>query len=126
MGTNLLPGVVCATAVLGLSAAAQAEMIISELVDATLPGGLPKYVELTNIGSSVIDLTLYSIGNFNNGGLTLGGDKAHVLVCTGRRHRKRGSGSIGLDRRAAERASRRCRCEGSRLRHGVAFRSGSR
>ncbi len=54
-------------------------LIISEIVDATLPGGLPKYVELTNTGSSSVDLSLYSIGNFNNGGTTLGGGASTVL-----------------------------------------------
>lgn len=54
-------------------------LIISEVVDATLPGGLPKFVELTNTSDSSIDLSLYSIGNFNNGGLTLGGGASTVL-----------------------------------------------
>ena len=55
------------------------DLIISEVVDATLPGGLPKYVELTNCGSAPIDLSAYSIGNFNNGGTTLGGGASTVL-----------------------------------------------
>jgi hypothetical protein len=67
-------------AVVGLMApAASADLIISEVVDATLPGGLPKYVELTNTGASTIDLSNYSIGNYNNGGTTLGGDASTVL-----------------------------------------------
>lgn len=52
---------------------AQADLIISEIVDGTLPGGVPKFVELTNTGATSIDLSNYSIGNYNNGGTTLGG-----------------------------------------------------
>lgn len=52
---------------------AQADLIISEVVDGDRPGGLPKFVELTNTGASSVDLSNYSIGNFNNGGTTLGG-----------------------------------------------------
>ncbi|MEO0526561.1 MAG: lamin tail domain-containing protein, partial [Bacteroidota bacterium] len=55
------------------------ELIISEVVDATLPGGLPKFVELTNIGDVPIDLSEFSIGNFSNGGTTLGGGTSTVL-----------------------------------------------
>ncbi len=54
-------------------------LIISEIVDATLPGGLPKFVELTNVGTEVIDLSQYSIGNFSNGGTTLGGGASTLL-----------------------------------------------
>ncbi|GAB4544271.1 MAG: hypothetical protein Tsb0013_01270 [Phycisphaerales bacterium] len=57
-------------------------LIISEVVDGTLPGGLPKWVELTNTGTSSIDLSNYSFGNFNNGGTTLGGGAASVLTGT--------------------------------------------
>ena len=58
---------------------ANAALIISEIVDATLPGGQPKYVELTNTGLSSIDLSAYSIGNFNNGGTVLGGGASTLL-----------------------------------------------
>ena len=64
---------------LGSLASAQDQVIISELVDATLPGGLPKWVELTNCGNTDVDLSGYSIGNFNNGGTTLGGGASTVL-----------------------------------------------
>ncbi|MEM8508392.1 MAG: ExeM/NucH family extracellular endonuclease [Bacteroidota bacterium] len=57
-------------------------LIISEIVDATLPQGLPKYVELTNIGSDPIDLSQYAIGNFSNGGTTLGGGASTLLSGT--------------------------------------------
>ncbi len=58
---------------------ARADLIISEIVDATLPGGLPKFVELTNTGPDPIDLSNYSIGNFSNGATTLGGGSSTVL-----------------------------------------------
>jgi hypothetical protein len=54
-------------------------LIISEIVDGTLPGGQPKFVELTNTGSTAIDLGMYSIGNYNNGGTDLGGDASTLL-----------------------------------------------
>lgn len=73
-------GTLCAG--LMAAASAQADLIISEVVDATLPGGLPKYVELTNTGVSPIDLSQYSIGNFSNGATTLGGDASTVLSGT--------------------------------------------
>jgi hypothetical protein len=60
----------------------QSDLIISEIVDGTLPYGNPKWVELTNVGCSGIDLTAYSFGNFNNGGTTLGGGAATVLTGT--------------------------------------------
>ena len=63
-----------ATAAVGLlfaDTSALADLIISEVVDATLPGGLPKFVELTNTGNSTLDLSNYSIGNFNNGSTDL-------------------------------------------------------
>ena len=55
-------------------------LIISEVVDATLPGGLPKYVEITNTSCDDIDLSGYSIGNINNGAATMGFD---ALVLSG-------------------------------------------
>ena len=58
-----------------------ADLLITEIVDAPLPGGMPKWVELTNTDASgSIDLTLYSFGNFNNGGTNLGGGAATVLA----------------------------------------------
>jgi len=50
---------------------ANAGLIISEIVDATLPDVLPKFVEVTNTGAAAVDLSAYSIGNINNGGLTM-------------------------------------------------------
>ncbi|MAE27958.1 MAG: lamin tail domain-containing protein [Planctomycetota bacterium] len=61
---------------------AQADLVITEVVDATLPGGQPKFVELTNTGSGDVDLASYSFGNMNNGGTTLGGGAASVLAGT--------------------------------------------
>ena len=59
--------------------AAQADIVITEVVDATLPGGQPKFVELTNTGAADVDLSAYSFGNMNNGGTSLGGSVASVL-----------------------------------------------
>jgi len=71
------------SAVISLAATgANASLMISEIVDATLPGGLPKYVELTNTGATAIDLSTYSIGNFNNGGTNLGGGTSTALTGT--------------------------------------------
>lgn len=63
-----------ATAALAASTVtvAQADLIISEIVDATLPGGLPKYVEITNTGSTPVDLSNFSLANFSNGSSTSG------------------------------------------------------
>ncbi len=59
---------------------ARAELMITEIVDATLPGGLPKFVELKNVGDSTLDLSEYSIGNYNNGGTSLGGGASTLLT----------------------------------------------
>jgi len=67
-------------AVVGLAAAANADLIISEIVDATLPSGLPKFVEITNTGNSSVDLSNFSLGNANNGAASLGFD---ALVLSG-------------------------------------------
>jgi hypothetical protein len=66
-------------AVAGAACTANAQLIISEIVDATQSGGLPKFVEITNTSGSAIDLSAYSIGNFNNGGTTLGGGASFQL-----------------------------------------------
>lgn len=57
-------------------------LIISEIVDGTESGGLPKFVELTNTGTSSVDLSNFSIGNFNNGGTNLGGGSSTQLAGT--------------------------------------------
>ncbi|MHC4828493.1 MAG: lamin tail domain-containing protein, partial [Planctomycetota bacterium] len=77
-GASFLSGVV--TLCFCLSAQAQDGLIISELMDATLPGGLPKFVELTNCGDTTVDLSGFSIGNINNGDATMGFD---ALVLSG-------------------------------------------
>jgi hypothetical protein len=56
------------------------DLLISELADGTLPGGLPKWVELTNCGPTSLDLAEYSLGNFNNGAPTMG---FNALVLSG-------------------------------------------
>lgn len=54
-------------------------LLISEVVDGTLPGGQPKWVELTNTGTTSLTLSDFSFGNFSNGSSTLGGGSAAVL-----------------------------------------------
>lgn len=49
------------------SALGAGDLIISEVVDGSLTGGLPKFVEITNTSGSPIDLSGYSLGNINNG-----------------------------------------------------------
>ena len=66
-------------AFIATTATANADIIISEIVDGPLSGGTPKWVELTNTGSSAVDLSAYSLGNMNNGGTTLGGGAASIL-----------------------------------------------
>jgi hypothetical protein len=54
-------------------------LLISEVVDASLAGGLPKFVELTNIGGVSADLSGYSLGVYSNGGNSLLRDPSVVL-----------------------------------------------
>ena len=57
-----------------------ADVAFTEIADGVLVGGQPKFVEITNLGPfDVPDLSLFSIGNFNNGGTTLGGGASTVL-----------------------------------------------
>ncbi len=46
-------------------------LLITEIVDATLSGGLPKFVELTNHSLGSVDLSGYSLGVYSNGNTTL-------------------------------------------------------
>ncbi len=69
-----------AFALIATAGTAQADLIISEVVDGTLFGGRPNWVELTNTGSTTVDLSLYSFGNFNGTSTTLGGGSASVLT----------------------------------------------
>jgi hypothetical protein len=65
--------------VAGTTTTAGADLIISELVDGTMTGGLPKWAELTNTGGATLDLSNYSIGNYNNGSTSLGGAGSSAL-----------------------------------------------
>jgi len=56
------------------------DLVISEIVDGPLSGGLPTFVELTNNSAATIDLSGFSIANINNGGVSLGGGTSHVLA----------------------------------------------
>lgn len=55
-------------------------LLITEIVDATLSGGLPKFVELTNHSSDSVDLAGYSLGVFSNGSTTLLGSSSRLLT----------------------------------------------
>ena len=61
---------VAALSPLSASQAFSTTLLISEVVDATLPGGLPKYVELTNTGSDTLDLSGFSVAIYNNANTT--------------------------------------------------------
>ncbi|MED6334022.1 MAG: hypothetical protein VYE81_01375 [Planctomycetota bacterium] len=68
-------------ALVAFSGAAQADLLMTEIVDGPLPGGQPKWVELTNTDASgSYDMTLYSFGNFNNGGTNLSSGSAKILT----------------------------------------------
>ena len=54
-------------------------VLITEIVDGTLTGGLPKFVEISNLGASPVDLAGYSLGVYSNGGTTLLGGSSVVL-----------------------------------------------
>ncbi len=43
-------------------------LILSEVVDGTLPGGMPKFVEITNCSDPSVDLAEYRIAIYANGG----------------------------------------------------------
>ncbi|MBK8177625.1 MAG: lamin tail domain-containing protein [Planctomycetes bacterium] len=58
------------------SSTASAQLIISEIVDGTLSGGQPKWVEITNTSGSPVDMSLYKLVHYNNGGLAGGGNIA--------------------------------------------------
>lgn len=66
---------------LGLASVAGAgQLVISEVVDGSRTGGQPKWVELTNTGGQTIDdLSVYSIGNANNGATSIGGGQSLQL-----------------------------------------------
>lgn len=59
-----------------------ANVLITEIVDGTLPGGLPKFVELSNIGGMPADLSGFSLGVYSNGGTGLIGGASGVLAGT--------------------------------------------
>jgi hypothetical protein len=61
-------------------AAEPAALLIAEVVDGTLPNGQPKWVDITNCDTVDVDLSIYSIGNFNNGSTMLGGGAATALT----------------------------------------------
>ena len=64
-----------ACAAVALAGAAEAQIYISEICDGTLPGGEPKWVQITNSsGADIPDLSIYSIQNINNGAATTSND----------------------------------------------------
>ncbi len=66
-----LTGFLAATALCGIASAQG--VLITEVVDADEPGGLPKFVELTNTAASTVDLSGYALAYFTNGSTTIGG-----------------------------------------------------
>lgn len=58
---------------------ASPDVLITEIVDGTLEFGHPKWVEISNCGTTAVDLSFYSIGNLNNGGTTIGGGASTPL-----------------------------------------------
>ncbi len=46
-------------------------VVITEIVDATLPGGLPKFIELTNHSAASVDMTGFTVGVYSNGSSNL-------------------------------------------------------
>ena len=56
--------------VVALTVTVSADLIISEVVDGTLSGGLPKAVEWSNTGSTTINLSDYKFARYSNGGTT--------------------------------------------------------
>ena len=64
---------------LAAAPAAGADLLITEVVDGTLTGGQPKWIELTNTGSSSVILGGFSLGVMNNGSVTMA-NPAHVLT----------------------------------------------
>ena len=66
-----------AAAILALcSSTAQAQLIISEIVDGTLAGGQPKFVEISNTSGAPIDMSQYKIVHYNSGAIAGGGNIA--------------------------------------------------
>jgi hypothetical protein len=66
-----------AAAALTAAAARAQSPMITEIVDGTLVGGLPKWVEIYNPSSTTsVDLSGYEIVNYNNGNLTKSGFSA--------------------------------------------------
>lgn len=55
-------------------------LLITEIVDADLTGGVPKFVEITNLGGGTTDLSEFSLGIFSNGSFTLNGGASKPLV----------------------------------------------
>jgi hypothetical protein len=64
------------------AASGPANLLLTEIVDATLVGGLPKFAELTNIGGMPAELSGYSLGLYSNGSTTLSGNSSVVLSGT--------------------------------------------
>ncbi len=69
----MLKKTVFLTAGMVLSAgAANAQLIISEVMDGPLTGGIPKYIEITNVSGSAVDLSNYDLAKVANGPTVVG------------------------------------------------------
>ena len=76
-----------------LAITVSADLIITEAVDGTLSGGLPKALEICNTGSTSVDLSAYEIALYANGNSTvqtltqlsgtIGSKSAYTLTASG-------------------------------------------
>jgi hypothetical protein len=64
------------------AAGGEGVLLITEVVDGTLSGGQPTFVELSNSGDGSIDLSDFSLGVYNNGSTSLAGAASTVLSGT--------------------------------------------
>ncbi|QDU72877.1 lamin tail domain-containing protein [Mucisphaera calidilacus] len=71
MPTATLNALATLLATASCAAAATTGLLITEIVDGTLPGGTPRFIELTNTSATTIDFTNLSVGLFKNGRTTL-------------------------------------------------------
>lgn len=96
MKTRILSSL-CAALVLCVTGSANAELIISEVVDATLAGGNPKYVEITNTSATDFTFAGGGIINQSNAGtdLIIDVDLTGVTITAGQSYVIQSAGNDG-------------------------------